>query len=199
LPASQIPTPPATATQYAFIYDRDATVVGFVGDPEKLTHPLDAIIGKRPTAIAGPAMAPLEQAIHAAFETMQLQTVRVTLEGIPRVVTVVPVAGIIAVGVARWSHPAIEDVARFVLAAEAIDPSTLVQEGWNALTARQREVLRLLSQGLSVKEVGYRLGLHRRTVEEHRRAALRRVGVSSLAELLRFVVLRAVPLLLAFA
>lgn len=44
-----------------------------------------------------------------------------------------------------------------------------------ALTARQLEVLVMLSHGLTFEQVGRRLGLSRYTIHSHMRAALRRL------------------------
>ena len=51
------------------------------------------------------------------------------------------------------------------------------------LSAREREVLRLLAQGLSSKEIAARLGLSIRTVENHRASIMRRTGLRSIAQL----------------
>jgi len=46
------------------------------------------------------------------------------------------------------------------------------------LTAQQREVVRLLAEGLSNKQVGRQLRLSIKTIETHRSAAMRKAGVS---------------------
>lgn len=51
------------------------------------------------------------------------------------------------------------------------------------LTARESEVLRLLAEGLSSKEIASRLGLSIRTVENHRAHIVRRTGLRSIAQL----------------
>jgi len=58
-------------------------------------------------------------------------------------------------------------------------------EHWELLTPRQREVLQLVSEGHSSKEIAYRLGLSTKTVESHRAQLMKRLGVHSTAELLR--------------
>ncbi len=54
---------------------------------------------------------------------------------------------------------------------------------WEALTTQQRKVVLLVEKGLSNKVIGDRLGISERMVEEHRRAALRKLGVGTAAEL----------------
>ena len=56
------------------------------------------------------------------------------------------------------------------------------------LTPREREIVQLVSEGLSNKEVSARLALSIKTVETHRGAAMRKAGVSSTADLVRYAV-----------
>ena len=51
------------------------------------------------------------------------------------------------------------------------------------LSPREREVLRLLAEGLSSKEIAESLGLSVRTVENHRANITRRTGLRSVAQL----------------
>jgi len=53
------------------------------------------------------------------------------------------------------------------------------------LTRREREVMDLVVAGHANKEVAIRLGINQRTVEAHRAAVMRKVGVRSLADLIR--------------
>lgn len=59
------------------------------------------------------------------------------------------------------------------------------------LTPRERQVMELLVKGQTSKEIGYDLHLSVRTVEAHRRAVLRKMDVTSAAQLVRAVI--AVP------
>lgn len=73
--------------------------------------------------------------------------------------------------------PAIaRSVRRLVGNAERIEAPT-------ELSVRERDVLRLLAQGLSSKEIGERLALSVRTVENHRASIGRRTGLRSVAQL----------------
>jgi DNA-binding NarL/FixJ family response regulator len=56
------------------------------------------------------------------------------------------------------------------------------------LTARQREILQLIAEGQSTKEIGYRLSLSTKTVETHRRLLMERLGIHEVAGLARFAV-----------
>ena len=62
------------------------------------------------------------------------------------------------------------------------------EDGLARLTARQREVLQLIAEGLSVKEVAAVLGISTRTVEFHKYSMMEALGLKSSAELMRFAV-----------
>jgi DNA-binding NarL/FixJ family response regulator len=55
-----------------------------------------------------------------------------------------------------------------------------------ALTPRLRQVLELLAEGLVTKEIAQRLGLSARTVEKHRAELMQRLGIHSVAGLVRY-------------
>lgn len=57
-----------------------------------------------------------------------------------------------------------------------------------ALTPRQRQVVQLLSQGKSNKEVATALGISTRTAETHRHQIMTRLKIQSLSELVLFAV-----------
>jgi DNA-binding NarL/FixJ family response regulator len=56
------------------------------------------------------------------------------------------------------------------------------------LSARQREILQLIGEGESTKEIGYRLNLSGKTVETHRRLLMQRLDIHDVAGLARFAV-----------
>jgi DNA-binding NarL/FixJ family response regulator len=56
------------------------------------------------------------------------------------------------------------------------------------LTARQREVLQLIAEGASTKEIARRLELSVKTVETHRAQLMERLGIRDLAGLVRFAI-----------
>ncbi len=56
------------------------------------------------------------------------------------------------------------------------------------LTPRQREVLQLVAEGLSTKEIARRLDLSVKTVESHRSALMRQLDVHEVAGLVRYAV-----------
>ena len=57
-----------------------------------------------------------------------------------------------------------------------------------ALTLRQREILQLLAQGQSAKQVAAALNLSARTVEDHKYRLMEALGIENSAELIRFAI-----------
>ncbi len=66
----------------------------------------------------------------------------------------------------------------------AVSAST-PQNDAQSLTTRQKEILRLVAQGYTNREIGERLNISVRTVEVHRFNLMRRLRVRNVAQLLR--------------
>ncbi|HTN62439.1 MAG TPA: LuxR C-terminal-related transcriptional regulator [Devosia sp.] len=62
--------------------------------------------------------------------------------------------------------------------------------GFGQLTPREREVLQLVTNGQSNKEVGRDMGISPRTVEVHRARVMEKLGARNTADLLRIVLTR---------
>jgi DNA-binding NarL/FixJ family response regulator len=62
------------------------------------------------------------------------------------------------------------------------------QPGRADLTARQREVLRLIALGCSAKDVANELNISVRTAEFHRAAIMQRLGLHSTAQMTRYAI-----------
>ena len=60
-----------------------------------------------------------------------------------------------------------------------------LQTRFNTLSARQRQVMELAVAGLSNKEIGSRLKISPKTVENHRAWVMERIGARNIAELVR--------------
>ena len=56
----------------------------------------------------------------------------------------------------------------------------------SALTSRQLEVLRLLAEGRTMKEIGQLLNITARTIESHKYEIMRNLGLKTTAELIRY-------------
>lgn len=71
-----------------------------------------------------------------------------------------------------------------VVAAGAKGAATALSAYRNRLTDRQRAVFDLMVEGLPSKTIAYRLDVSSRTVEAHRGKIFKRLGITSLAQLL---------------
>ena len=58
----------------------------------------------------------------------------------------------------------------------------------HSLTAREREIVRLLAEGHSNKQIASSLGISIRTAETHRATLMRKLGIDSLAALVRYAI-----------
>lgn len=61
-------------------------------------------------------------------------------------------------------------------------------EGQERLTPRQNEILRLLCEGLLVKEIAFQLKISARTVEFHKRKMMENIGMKTFAELIKYAI-----------
>jgi DNA-binding NarL/FixJ family response regulator len=60
--------------------------------------------------------------------------------------------------------------------------------GTEALTPREREIVQLIAEGMSNKQISRHLHISVKTVEAHRTAAMRKLSLSSTANLVRYAV-----------
>ena len=56
------------------------------------------------------------------------------------------------------------------------------------LTTREREILQLIADGNSIKEIAYELGVSHKTVENQRQAIMQKLNLFSIAELTKYAV-----------
>lgn len=61
-------------------------------------------------------------------------------------------------------------------------------EGPGELTPREREVVQLLAEGSSSKQVGSKLGISTKTVETHRANIMRKLDIHTVTELVRYAI-----------
>jgi DNA-binding CsgD family transcriptional regulator len=64
--------------------------------------------------------------------------------------------------------------------------------GQKRLTKREREVLRLISEGYSNKQGALRMQISPRTFESHRAEAMRKLGARNTADLVRAALLHSI-------
>ena len=77
-------------------------------------------------------------------------------------------------------------LAGFVLDAFAATDAPAIDPELDALTHREREVLRLIARGYAYKEVAHDLGISAKTVETHVSSVLRKLQLSSRHQLARW-------------
>ena len=64
--------------------------------------------------------------------------------------------------------------------------STLSDE--SCLTNREREILQLIAEGESTKEIAFKIGVSIKTVETHRQQIMKKLNLHSVAELTRYAI-----------
>ena len=100
----------------------------------------------------------------------------------------------------RQLVPAVESLARHqpffsgrvseVVLGGFLNPEPLKASSTAAerLTSREREIVQLLAEGQSNKQIATKLELSVKTVETHRTSAMRKLGLKSLPDLVRFAI-----------
>jgi DNA-binding NarL/FixJ family response regulator len=58
----------------------------------------------------------------------------------------------------------------------------------DVLTPKEREVLQLISEGITTKEIGVRLGISHKTADTHRTNLMRKLGLHSIASITRYAI-----------
>lgn len=79
---------------------------------------------------------------------------------------------------------------RKVMGGYANRSTSLRGESKGELTDRETEVLRLISFGYSNKEIGTKLDLSVKTIEAHKANAMRKLGISSRIDIVRYAILQ---------
>jgi DNA-binding NarL/FixJ family response regulator len=119
----------------------------------------------------------VQQTINTLQQKLGSPIVVFTADGGPRMLAEALKAGV--KGYVRKDSPP-EDLIRAIQAARSgefyVDPalssSLLLEEGERTLTARQREILQMLADGMHTEEVANRLGLSTETVRTHTKRIL---------------------------
>jgi len=79
-------------------------------------------------------------------------------------------------------------VSRHVVSGFLDGTSLRNESSIDALTARQREILQLIAEGKSTKEIAYKLNVSIKTVETHRAALMQRLDIHDVAGLVLYAV-----------
>ncbi len=62
------------------------------------------------------------------------------------------------------------------------------EDGINALTPREREVLQLIAEGFTTKEIASSMGISDKTIEGHRQNLMDKLNLRSIAQLTKFAI-----------
>jgi DNA-binding NarL/FixJ family response regulator len=76
-------------------------------------------------------------------------------------------------------------IARFQKKTDRNDPN---RGAFDILTSRQREILQLIAEGCTTKDISQKLNLSINTVETHRSQLMERLGIHDLAGLVRYAI-----------
>ncbi|HET6806870.1 MAG TPA: response regulator transcription factor [Frateuria sp.] len=76
------------------------------------------------------------------------------------------------------------------LAEQLQHPERAADDPYATLTRREREVFRLIAEGLTTKEIARQLSISTKTGENHRARVLGKIGVRNTAELVRYALRR---------
>jgi two-component system response regulator NreC len=85
----------------------------------------------------------------------------------------------------RYLSPALAE--RAIAALEQLEPNPQL-DIYDTLTQRERLVLQLAAEGKSAAEIGKRLFISQRTAETHRSNLMRKLGLRSQTDLVRFAI-----------
>lgn len=93
-------------------------------------------------------------------------------------------------GVAAHRSYIDQPLAAEILGNPVIKDPDLDRERDEALSDRETEVVQLLARGLTYQEIGAQLGLGRKTVDTYRGRSMKKLGLSSRAELVSYALRR---------
>jgi DNA-binding NarL/FixJ family response regulator len=79
------------------------------------------------------------------------------------------------------SHKVVEELIDF-----PIKEAKITDTAYGALSSREQQVMRLLAEGLSTKEIAEKLFISPKTVENHRSNIMHKLGLHSIIELVRY-------------
>jgi DNA-binding NarL/FixJ family response regulator len=123
-----------------------------------------------------------EQMIHQAFEAGARSFI-LKSEPLPRLVE--------AIESLAKHKPFFSEKVSEVLFSKLVDgskESIKADSSSDRLTAREREIVQLLAEGKSNKEVGTTLGISIRTAEAHRASVMQKLSIGSIAGLVRYAI-----------
>ena len=86
-----------------------------------------------------------------------------------------------------------EDVKASLSNEDRIENSKLIKkDGLCELTTREIEILKLIAEGNSNKQIGDKINISHRTVDTHRTNIMKKIGVNNIAGIIRFAMQRGI-------
>lgn len=79
-------------------------------------------------------------------------------------------------------------IASLVIESFVNQPQTNSQKAFSLLTDREREVLQLIAEGHSTKEIASSLNVSAKTIESHRRQVMGKLNIRNVAELTKYAI-----------
>ena len=79
-------------------------------------------------------------------------------------------------------------IASLVIESLVNQPQTTSQKAFSLLTDREREVLQLIAEGQSTKEIASKLSVSAKTIESHRRQVMGKLNIRNVAELTKYAI-----------
>lgn len=117
-----------------------------------------------------------------------VEAARRELPGVPVIIMTSPADQHSAIARVRDGAETVVLRQQLDLLKPAIDQALSVRRPLAKLTRRQLEVLRLVAEGSTTRAIADKLGLSMKTVESHRGAVMKRLGLQNVAEVVRYAV-----------
>ncbi|WP_156149047.1 helix-turn-helix transcriptional regulator [Microbacterium oxydans] len=143
---------------------------------------LDALLDPRPDALAEAIRCAEGEDVPVVFRAvLRLELARVLVHGGDRIAAGSVLAEAAALAESLGNAQVQAAVSRFATDA-GLRSEAVATSGADPLTARERQVLALIAEGLSNRQIGERLFISVKTVSVHVSAVLRKLGVSTRTE-----------------
>jgi DNA-binding NarL/FixJ family response regulator len=178
---------------FRLVLESEYEIVGAVNDGQAL---VDAAIAEKPDIIILDVTMPVLNGIHAARQIRravpEAKLLFVTMHANPAYLREALNAGGSGYVLKTSAREEIVSAVHKVLKGEvyitpAMEGVSTARES-NTLTVRQLEILKLIAEGLTAKEISTRLSISTKTVAFHRERIKRRLGLQTTAQLTRHAI-----------
>lgn len=174
-------------------YEPDIELVGFVKNGKEL---IDLVHKKRPSVVVTDVRMPIVDGIVATTRILkefpETKVIAFTMFDQKKAIDQMITAGAKGYVLKNSSLKVLLEAIRKVSTGEVyydggITSSTSQDNGkMNLLTRRQKEILKLITEGKTNPEIAVLLFIERSTVETHRKNMIQKLGLSGSGELLRY-------------